>query len=446
MKRYLHRYLRPIGFTLCLILCICFAAPLSFAQASTQLRFPASGKLKIMLLADTQNMQNISQNFFDGVNAVLDAEKPDLVIFLGDQVEGQHPLIHTGDNEENVKSVIEQTLAPIVSRKIPFAVVFGNHDGVDSGVSKETQMAYYRTFPGCLAIDEGDTLPGCGTYNLLYYTADGTKPAVNLYLIDSLEYDPKGGYGCVTKEQITWCSTVGKTLTTANGGKTVPSLAFQHIVVPEVYNLFTPVQEDGAPDAFEGRGYGKGRFYSVLLSSKYIEGAVNEAPCPPSYSNGQFDAWVNAGDVKAAFFGHDHLNAFSGNLDGVDLVMAPGSTFTSYNTEEARGVRIVELDEKTIADGTYTSRVLYFKDFYKRGPIAAIQRFFGMSRFWDYTLLFTIILFVLGNLIFWPAFILLRKRKKAKAAAAAASGEVPAHGKELPAHITSGASTDEDEA
>lgn len=88
----------------------------------------------------------MSQNLIDGLEAVLEAEQPDLVIYLGDQVEGTHPFLHLGDNEAHVKRVIDQVLEPVVSRGIPFAVVFGNHDAQDAGVPKEVQMAYYRSF------------------------------------------------------------------------------------------------------------------------------------------------------------------------------------------------------------------------------------------------------------------------------------------------------------
>ena len=189
---------RACGAAAALVLCACLCAPAAAAAESGQLRFPDDGKLKIAVFADTQTTQNVSQNLIDGLEAVLDAEQPDLVIYLGDQVEGTHPFLHLGDNEAHVKRVIDQVLEPVVSRGIPFAVVFGNHDAQDAGVPKEVQMAYYRSFPGCLAVDEGDALPGCGTYSLLYYSADGSRPALNLYLIDSLEYDAGGGYGSIT--------------------------------------------------------------------------------------------------------------------------------------------------------------------------------------------------------------------------------------------------------
>lgn len=408
----MKRLFRTVSLAACLSLLLCLAVPAESAPGTaadgTGLRFPKNGRLKIAVFSDLQTTQFVSGNLTDCLAAVLDAEQPDLVVFLGDQVEGKHPYIHMGDNEAHVKRVIDQIVAPVVERNIPFTVVFGNHDAQDAGVSKEVQMAYYQSFPGCLAVDEGASLPGCGTYNLIYTASDGSGPALNLYFVDSLEYDAKGGYGCVTKEQVAWCRTVSETLARTGGG-TVPALVFQHIAVPEIYNVFTRVRDKDEPGAFAGKGSGKGGWYAAPEGLSGVE----EAPCPPNYSNGQFAAWREAGDVKAAFFGHDHVNSYEATLDGIGLIACPGATFTSYNGEDARGVRIIEIDEKTIASGQYETRVLLLKDFYKPGPFAAVQRFFGMSRVWDFALLGAILVLVLANAIFWPLFVRRRRKKRA---------------------------------
>jgi len=51
----------------------------------------------------------------------LDAEKPDLVVFTGDQLNGQ------GTSWDS-RSVIAKFAMPIIERKIPWTAVFGNHD------------------------------------------------------------------------------------------------------------------------------------------------------------------------------------------------------------------------------------------------------------------------------------------------------------------------------
>ena len=106
----------------------------------------------------------------------------------------------------------------------------------------------------------------------------------------------------MSKEQIAWCRTVGETLARTGGGRPVPALAFQHIIVPEVYNTFTQVRDKGVEGAFEGRGVGAGRWYTA--DAPAVTGELLEAPCPPDYSNGQFAAWLAAGDVRAVSYTH----------------------------------------------------------------------------------------------------------------------------------------------
>jgi metallophosphoesterase superfamily enzyme len=50
---------------------------------------------------------------------VLRDEKPDLVIFTGDQLHHDLP---------DSLTALLKVVAPIIERSIPFAVVFGNHD------------------------------------------------------------------------------------------------------------------------------------------------------------------------------------------------------------------------------------------------------------------------------------------------------------------------------
>ena len=77
----------------------------------------------------------------------------------------------------------------MAERGLQFAVVFGNHDD-EGGVSKETQMEYYQSYPGCLA--SAGNVTGVGNYNLLVYGSDGKTPVVNLWFFDSGSYAPEG--------------------------------------------------------------------------------------------------------------------------------------------------------------------------------------------------------------------------------------------------------------
>ena len=89
------------------------------------------------------------------------------------------------------------------------------------------------------------------------------------------------------------------------------------------------------------------------------KGELGESPCPPNYTNGQIDAMVEQGDVLAMFTGHDHKNTMEIKYKNIDLVSTPGAGFNSYGDYD-RGSRVIDITE----DGSYTSRLLRWREFY----------------------------------------------------------------------------------
>ncbi len=325
-----------------------------------------SGGFKLLIAADVQDWQWTSPYFIEAFSAVLDAEQPDLVVLLGDQLEGWRPEMRIGGGENNAETAIANILAPLVERGIPFAPVLGNHDA-ECGVSRERNMEIYMSYPGCLAVDDGE-LPGAGTYNVLIYDKDGVTPLINLYFVDSLDYAESGGYASVSTEQIEWCGNTAATLC-EEYGETLPAMLFQHIIVPEVFDALIPADEDD-DGAVERTLEGEDRCF-LLESDSLISGEINENPCSPEYSSGQFDSWIKQGDVFAAFFGHDHMNSFVIENDGIDLVACPASTFLDYASEATRGVRIVELHEDDVT--AYDTRIVLYRDYLEIRGLDAVR-------------------------------------------------------------------------
>lgn len=99
------------------------------------LHFSHSGHFKILQIADLhfsvshgkcQDTEPDACDFGDDatlklIAKTLDIEKPDLVVFTGDQLNGQ-------DTSWDPRSVLAKFAGPIIDRKIPWAAVFGNHD------------------------------------------------------------------------------------------------------------------------------------------------------------------------------------------------------------------------------------------------------------------------------------------------------------------------------
>ena len=141
------------------------------------------------------------------------------------------------------------------------------------------------------------------------------------------------------KEQIDWYVAADKALEQANGGAKLPTLAFQHIIVPEIYEIFPRLWREipGISMTFLG--------VPRLLAPNFFKfrGAILERPCPPYFGEGQFDAWLERGNVVAAIFGHDHTNNFTAPIRGIDLVGCPGTAY--YMADVSRGATLFTLDE-----------------------------------------------------------------------------------------------------
>ena len=131
---------------LCAVLLVSLMPIVFAADAAPALQFDENGEFKILIVADTQDIDKPQKETIALLEAELDAAQPDLVVFLGDQIHG--PSI--GKSVERTQKALDAFLQPVAERGLNFALVFGNHDD-EGGVSKETQMAYYQSYPGCLA-------------------------------------------------------------------------------------------------------------------------------------------------------------------------------------------------------------------------------------------------------------------------------------------------------
>lgn len=78
------------------------------------------------------------------------------------------------------------------------------------------------------------------------------------------------------------------------------------------------------------------------FDSSNFTGVKQEGISSASVNSGFFTTMVEAGDVKAAFTGHDHLNDFCGELLGIHLCYAGGFGYHAYGKAGwARRARVV---------------------------------------------------------------------------------------------------------
>ncbi len=333
-------------------------------NANTKLQFGSDGNFRIMQISDIQDGTLLTPATKKFIKEVVSDAQPDLIVLTGDNISAGSATLGTEAIDKLlVKTAINNYMSVFEEIGIPVAITFGNHDAEEK-VSKEYQMEVYNSYDCCVAIDEGDALYGCGTYNLpIYSSADASKIAYNLWMIDSNMYDDEnGGYDYVHKDQLDWYVKTSNELKAQNGGKVVPSMMFQHIIVNEIYDVIIEVSEK-EKDNYEYVEYeddnGKKR-YNAIKPEYLRAGVLNENPCPPTVNGGQFETVVNQGDVVAMFFGHDHKNTFEVEYKGVDLVNTPTAGFGSYG-DQGRGVRIIDINENTTE---YKTEIIEYVDFY----------------------------------------------------------------------------------
>lgn len=313
---------------------------LSFAgfKEEAQLQFDENGKFKILVLADVQTGYPVPEDMKNFIRESIRFSDPDLVVFTGDNI-----------NNEDVRSY-DDVFGIVEKEGVPFTAVLGNHDQESSGgLTRDEIIAKYQEYDGCLAYDADPALHGAGTHNLPILSSDGSKVAFNLWMFDCGDYVRTSsgewlGYDWVREDQIEWYNTTRDAMTAENGGEVVPSLVFQHIIPQEPTQMVFPELAINAGELTINFQDGTSNIIFPDIS-KFKDGYGFEMSCPSYGNDGQWDAMVQGGDVLGVVVGHDHVNNFIVDCNGIDLIMTPGCTFSSYYNNMIQGARVIEIDE-----------------------------------------------------------------------------------------------------
>ncbi len=320
-------------------------------EAPEPLKFGTDGKFRILHITDIHDVEpemdddenreipeSRDKETINVIEKLVEKTKPDLVVFGGDNISGYWEEF----TYDLICSTIRKITAPIRERNIPLCIVFGNHDG-EEGFHTEFQMMQYMEYPNCRSNLNDADVYGCGNCCITIKSSSGAKDAFAIWLIDSNDYqrNSNGGlsYDCVHADQIEWYEAKAAQLKAANRGQPLPSILFQHMPVQQMCDGMEQVNEND-DYTFERDG----KYFK--FGHKILEGRIRECPCPPNLENShreQFESWKKTGGMVAAFFGHDHVNDFHINIDGIDLYQTLGAGYFTYGKE--RGGRLIILDE-----------------------------------------------------------------------------------------------------
>ena len=97
---------------LCAVLLVSLMPIVFAADAAPALQFDENGEFKILIVADTQDIDKPQKETIALLEAELDAAQPDLVVFLGDQIHG--PSI--GKSVERTQKALDAFLQPVAER------------------------------------------------------------------------------------------------------------------------------------------------------------------------------------------------------------------------------------------------------------------------------------------------------------------------------------------
>ena len=293
----------------CLLMCIGISP-----MKSQDLKFGEDKKFKIVQFTDVHWKADsiASEEAGERMGEVLDAEKPDLVIFTGDVIFGKPA-------DKSMRCALE----PTIKRGIPFAVTFGNHDD-ELGMSRKELYDFIKDMPGNLT-STVEGLSGVTNFILPVKASDGSKDAALLYVFDSHSYSTLKhlkGYGWIKHDQVQWYLNESKKFTESNGGTPLTALSFFHIPLPEYHEA---VNNEGS----------------------FLIGTRKEEACNQEINTGMFAAMQEAGDVLGVFVGHDHVNDYAVSWKGIMLCYGrfTGGKTVYHDMPGGNGARVIELTE-----------------------------------------------------------------------------------------------------
>lgn len=260
---------------------------------------------------------------FKTIDAMVETTNPDMIVLTGD-------LTSEKENFTAFKTMCEY----LESFNIPWAFVFGNHEGLDIKYApdevidpekiadRQTLSDYLETLPNCIYEAGDENVDGMGNY---YYNVkdDNGNVITSLIMLDSHSYDEENnGYDHFHDNQIKWYENTVKTIAKEVNGdesEVVPSLAFFHVPMKEYMTAYD-----------EAKGTDN-RLWGFCFPKEDGTPAVDDQ---------MFEKMVELGSTKGCFAGHDHMNNFSVNYQGIRLTYGLSCDHNIYLVPLRGGVLI----------------------------------------------------------------------------------------------------------
>lgn len=301
-------------------------------EDSVTIRKNGDEDFKILMFTDMHldGKNKTSSVTVDHLVKNIQREKPDLVLLGGDNVT-------SGMNRKRCRQLSE------IFEKLGvyWGGVIGNHEGDNSfSISREEMVDIFSSYPHCVMRKGLDSADGNCNYSINILNSDGTLKETFFFLdtFDTMTQEQKDNFSITSdgsvydgahENQIEWYSKKVEQTRLMYGD--FKSVLLMHIPLPQ----YTELAE-------------KGEFsYGVNL----------ENVCATAHDYGLFDAVKASGSTQAVFCGHDHLNSFGADYQGILLSYIEPSGYGAYGTEKLgydekdrlQGYTVLQLND----DGTF---------------------------------------------------------------------------------------------
>lgn len=328
-------------------------------EDTIQLQKQPDRDFKILNLTDIQynDTLDIGKRKYteETIRSLIEQVQPDLITMTGDQV-------WAAFQKQSQKDLIKL----MDSFQIPWAPVFGNHDG-EGNADKNWLADRYMESEYCLFRKGPNNIGGVGNYivnimendrlvqSLIFMDSgswrgyDGLAESRKMYApalnneTQEYIYDADGqpesapfgtGYEFISESQIAWYKWAVAGAKRCNQGIMPDSTLFFHIALPEYYTAYLQWKDSGyAPEM----GFGEKR----------------EEICCPSVNSGLFAAIQEQGSTKNVVVGHDHINSFSVLYEGVRLTYGLKTGDRCYASNDLNGGTLLTLTQ----DGVQTEHI-----------------------------------------------------------------------------------------
>ena len=302
------------------IMAICLSAcsVRNYEAKDYVLKMNYSDDFRILQLTDTHvgDKDNMKLHY-DFMDLTIKDANPDLIVITGD--------VFTFAS----KGTAKEFFSWLEGHNIPWTLTFGNHDeqcffSIDWLTGYLNELNDIREKEGiekshCYFKDlQDDDIQG--NSNFIINLMNGENAFEQLVIMDSNRYNYKGyfGYDYFHQDQIDWYSRCVEA--------SVPSLMFYHIPLPEVRDAWAAAKEDQS-----------------LILNPVGEGQQNEEPCNPDYNSGFYKVIKEKGSTHGMYFGHDHINNYIINYDGIHFGYGIKATDRVYADDSMLGGRVIKL-------------------------------------------------------------------------------------------------------